>query len=113
MSATPPLAAFHQDPRRLACAQAVFHLWRERRGDEAFAAGFLEPHAPATAAPGTCGALLAARTLAPDLAPELEHEFRRRFGGCRCRDLCDPEVHPCRDRVAFACEALARGAPVA
>ncbi len=103
---TPALNTFRGDARRTACAHAVLHAWMELRGARAVSPRILEAVDTARPPPGRCGALLALAKLAPERRAELERAFLDITGDTRCRDLDQPDTHPCRERIEAALALL-------
>lgn len=52
---------------------------------------------------GRCGALHAARLIAPQHADAIEARYAATLGGTHCRELREADLHPCADCVTTAC----------
>ncbi len=88
---------FRTPPFRHNCAQAVVYKYAAKLGltqDEALErfAGFAAGRAPG----GLCGALYAARCIAPDEADKVEAEFKKTTNGfLTCADIKGRSGTPC------------------
>jgi predicted Fe-Mo cluster-binding NifX family protein len=99
-------AVFHQPPERLNCAQAVLAAYQEIVRDVSLPVAELKPHGGGRAPGGTCGALHAACSIAPESAQVLTSQFEQRAGSSLCRELKKVHKLPCEEAVGIAAELL-------
>jgi hypothetical protein len=100
---TAALSVFRQDPLRLNCAQSVLHAYQAVTGDYTLDVAALKTCGAGRAPEGRCGALHAARLIAPQHADAIEARYAATLGGTHCRELREADLHPCADCVTTAC----------
>jgi hypothetical protein len=103
---THALAVFRQPPKRLNCAQAVLHAFREVTGETTFALAEFKSLGGGRAPDGLCGALHASCAVIPDKAELLKSRFAARLGSVFCRELRAAKLHPCEVCVGHASDLL-------
>lgn len=96
------LSLFRQPPRCLNCAQTICAAMdREDLVDA------MQNSARGKAPGGTCGALFAAMTLAPERADDIRAEFTNTLGANTCDEL-KARRNPCPRSVVTAIRLLTR-----